>query len=602
MIKNFDTLNDFFNAANSDLHSGDIVVTSGYSAVNDGGAGEYYVISTENTNVAGLVISGKTFSKGSVQLELISDSGEVFVEQFGASSTASSAVNKAAIQAAIDSGARRINFRPTQYNVGDDILVSHPVDIVGNGAKLVFEPTSTVTDMQLFRLDYDSSENEINTATVIKDFCIEGACGNSESAVVSSIRIDCAYNVTVSDISFDGGDCAVYAKKKEFEGYNISRIEIKDCIAENMSNGFAFCTATDVKIKNCRINLVEGGVGVAVSDNSHTFIVEDLTISGGEVAVNIYDGDWNGNATERIFFKNLQVTDTFAAANISDTNLPIHFTNAMVVDVNVGVCMTRAENVTMTNSSVLSVEPSNAGEDTVPVWAVDYAKAKFIHTQFEFPLDFQRVDFDSDNSKASDLVFVDCTIQKTDIHGVDGVTSPSGFGVFGVADVDNIGVIETFDACEFRSCIKDYKLTTGEGENTVITYNFPITLSTATNSGSKLIIKNCRFINEDNSDDEQDETQGETQDETQPPKEYIPYFRLDDNAKFDNIVVYNCFFENYNYKPSEDSSVYPLFGKLTNNGLSCDVSDHNIFARCNMRSSAPDRTNGTTINEVLEYN
>ena len=237
----------------------------------------------------------------------------------------------------------------------------------------------------------------------------------------------------------------------------------------------------------------------------------------------------------------------------------------------------------------------------MPVWVVDYAKAKFTHTQFDFPLDFQRVDFDTGNNETSDLVFVDCTIQKTDIAGVEGVTLPSGFGALGVANANNVGVIETFDACEFRSCIKDYKLTTGEGENTVITYNFPITLSTATNSGSKLIIKNCRFINEDNSDDEQDETQGETQDETQPPKEYIPYFRLDDNAKFDNIVVYNCFFENYNYKPSEDSSVYPLFGKLTNNVLSCDVDDHNIFAKCNMRSSEPVRNTGTTINETKSY-
>ena len=88
----------------------------------------------------------------------------------------------------------------------------------------------------------------------------------------------------------------------------------------------------------------------------------------------------------------------------------------------------------------------------------------------------------------------------------------------------------------------------------------------------------------------------------------MPYFKLDDTAKFDNIVVYNCFFENYEFSKGEgEDKYYPIFGRVIDGIIVTDITNsdnekiHNIFARCNMRSYAPDGTNGTTINEVLEY-
>jgi len=606
----YDSLNDFSNVSVHREVVGDIVKTLGFYNADDGGAATYIVVSDDGMLTENLIVSKEYVRHKNHELRILSENGNGNVEQFGAKGIVNeselsdeekmqiSQLNKSAIESALNSGIPNIEFSPKKYLVSGGIIVERSVNVLGNSATV--ELTTENTSVIAF---YDS-KGTINNAS-ISDINIKGIFNN----LGSSCTLLTAKNIigfSVNNVRFIQGDNALSIYTVDTENEPCSDIYISNCIAENIVNGFGFRTTTDVKIKNCRMILENSGVGISISDNSHTFSIEDLSVSGGEVGVNVSEGVWSEKANERIFFKNLQVTDTVVAVNIYEIDTPIHFANAMIVDVYIGVLMNLAENITMTNSSVILVPPATTCEDivpeVVPIYVFDYAKAMFTHTQFEFPRNFQRIDFETDEQVINNLVFVDCTLQKTDIAGVEGVVSPCGFGSFGAIGINNIAVNETFDACEFRSCIKDYKLTTGEGENTVITYNFPITLSTATNSGSKLIIKNCRFINEDNSDDEQDETQGETQDETQPPKEYIPYFRLDDNAKFDNIVVYNCFFENYNYKPSEDSSVYPLFGKLTNNGLSCDVDDHNIFARCNMRSSAPDRTNGTTINEVLEYN
>ena len=194
----------------------------------------------------------------------------------------------------------------------------------------------------------------------------------------------------------------------------------------------------------------------------------------------------------------------------------------------------------------------------------------------------------------NEISFVDCTFQKTDLPGITGVTEPTGFGEIGCDCTTKHSFVETFDACEFRSYMQNYKLVSEDSDgNDVVTYNLPMTLispttSEATETTSKLIIKNCRFVNENTCT--------------------VPYFLVDDNAKFDNIVVYNCFFENYDCSNEIETEkgteyVYPIFAKLTNNQLSYDISDHNIFAKCNMRSSKPDedRTNGTTINEMVEY-
>ena len=47
--------------------------------------------------------------------------------------------------------------------------------------------------------------------------------------------------------------------------------------------------------------------------------------------------------------------------------------------------------------------------------------------------------------------------------------------------------------------------------------------------------------------------------------------------------------------------VYPVFGRMSNGVLILDSDEHNIFAKCNIRSSAPDRENGTVINEMKTY-
>ncbi len=613
MIKYFGTLNDIFNAATSDLQPGDVVVTGGYGSVNDGGASTYYVTSINNTNNADLDITGKTFSKGSIQLELMFNNGEVNVEQFGAQSTASAANNKAAIQAAIDSGARCVNFRPVQYLVEDDIVINHPVDIAGNGTKLTLIPTVVNSNTHLFCLDFEPCVSNLKIATNIKDMFIVGVTTNALSKSIPSIRINCANRVCFENVCFEGGDYAVYAKKSNNTGCDIRDISISNCKATNMNSGFAFNSSSDIKVKNCRIELREPtnityGFGF-VLDNTYKAFVEDLSVLNATMsAVGVGNKTWDNNSTNRIVFKNLLVDNAIIAISLTNCNLPISFNNAMLIDCDYSFYVADAENITVSNSSFSAKSPLTCAADTRILTFTGYSKMKFMHTQFDFPYAFQAIVYNSEKEKPVELDFVDCTLQKIDVSGLSDTIIPSGFGLIGYEGEYSNRVIQTFDACEFRSYITDYSVTTGEGENAVTTYNFPITLATSSNSDSKLIIKNCRFINEDNSDDEQDETQGETQDETQPPKEYIPYFKLDDNAKFDNIVVYNCFFENYEFSKGEgEDKHYPIFGRVVDGAINTDNTDsdnetiHNIFARCNMRSSAPDTANGTTINEMLEY-
>lgn len=589
MIKYFNTLNDFFDDANSDLESGDIVVTSGYSEVNDGGAGEYYVISTENTNVDSLAISGKTFSKGSIQLELMFNNGEVNVEQFGAQSTASAANNKAAIQAAINSGARRVNFRPAQYNVGNDILINHPVDIVGNGAELALETASTLT--QLFRVEY--AEGAVISPASIRDMKIVGTRVESEGTDNTVnyynilVNIVNAKQFTISDIYFEYGSSAIETTNSSLQ---ITDINIVNCVFRGFCTGIYLSNLKGFKIKNCNIDLLDnnGATGILMNSNVKSGIVEDLTVVNAlDAAIDCWNGEWGQeinevtvtDATDRIMFKNLNIEKCLYGIKINFSDVPIFISNAIATDVAYGMFMECAKNVSIMHSSISLLPPATAPEYAVPVYLAGYVQAEFKHVQFEFPWDFQYSAICAE--EATDVRFTDCTLQKTDIDRVPGVTNPKGFGYIGTNYVGESKYAMTFDACEFRSYIKSYATVVTENETEITTYNFPIILLTLPETDSKLIIKNCRFVNDSTCT--------------------VPYFKLDDSGKFDNIVVYNCFFENYDYTDPNNVSDFPIFGKLTNNSLSCDVSGHNIFAKCNMRSSAPDRENGTTINETLEY-
>ena len=90
-----------------------------------------------------------------------------------------------------------------------------------------------------------------------------------------------------------------------------------------------------------------------------------------------------------------------------------------------------------------------------------------MHTQFDFPYEFQKITYNSEKEKPVDLTFVDCTLRKTDVPGLSDSIIPSGFGTVGYESNYSNQVIETFDACEFRSYIQNYS-----------SDNMPIVLST----------------------------------------------------------------------------------------------------------------------------
>ncbi len=624
MIKDFGTLNEFFNKEDRGVNNGDYVQTYGFNEVNDGGSGLYKVKSINASESEEMIFSGLEVTCKGCTLELIPENGTVRVEQFGAvadcdfanmttkEKTEFFAENKTAIQLAVNSGARRVEFSPGTYYTAEDIHIDHPVDIVGNGAKLVLETDSTST--QLFRVEYSTTVSDNPPAASISDMKIVGTHTitqvqetDSETGEIKTVEKISYYNhgirlvnvsgLKISGIDFEYGSSAINASTIS-SGHTISNICVENCNAENIITSFSFSNTSNLKVYNCKaVCLKDSRFGLSIGGDTIPAIIEDMSIYNGNFAVSV-GANMSESKAGSINFKNLLVDGSKYAFWFNNNTAPVHFANAMVVNVDYALSNNCGKNISIANSSILLKSPEISPDDSHVFYFMGDAQMKFIHTQFEFPKILQKISHTTYLEKTADISFVDCTLQKTDIS--DDIVS-TGFGALGYTGNSVQQVIETFDACEFRSYIKDYKLTTGEGENAVTTYNFPITLSTATNSGSKLIIKNCRFINEDNSDDEQDETQGETQDETQPPKEYIPYFRLDDNAKFDNIVVYNCFFENYNYTDPNKPSDFPIFGKLTNDGLSCDVSGHNIFAKCNMRSSEPVRNIGTTINEMKEY-
>ena len=337
--------------------------------------------------------------------------------------------------------------------------------------------------------------------------------------------------------------------------------------------------------------------GIVVASN-----IINVTDNTGDTSGTNETEDTIGAATDRIFIKNFFAENCGDMAQVYFNTLPVHFSNAMAVDVKAGLRLRQCENLSVSNSSILLLPPEKCPVyDSAAIVLYGTAKAKFLHTQFEFPRDFHIASSMHGNSD-SELSFVDCTLQKTDIPELDGVTKSIGFGRFGFLGGSTNQFNEIFDACEFRSYIKDYSETTGEGENAVIAYNFPAVINVMKNNNSKLIIKNSRFVNDSLCT--------------------IPYFKLNylnldynSEATNENIVVYNCFFENYEFSEGEgEDKCYPIFGRIVGNNIDTEPEEkensdegevslhkYNIFAKCNMRSSAPDRENGTTINETLEY-
>lgn len=562
---------------------GDIVKTAGFYKLNDSGAATYIVTSNSKPLSDNLVVSREFVYHKFHELRILSENGKGCVEQFGAKGNVDLTglsddekaniylTNNTAIESALNSGISTIAFSNKTYLISGGISVEKSVNIVGNSAsiELVSENSSVFS--------FDGPNNMLENVS-ISDINIKGIVGNANNSC-TLINAENVAGFKIDNVKFFDANKALDIHKAENAYDNCSNIRIKNCIAENVENGFKFSNVYDFKIQNCRIEMFENGDGIGLNlmNNVGVGTVEDFSASEGYIGVSYSNSlGWSGYAVERILFKNLLISSAVIAIEMVDTDIPVHFANTMIVDSYSGIYISSAKNITMTNSSVQLVAPSEADEYTNPVSIFNFAQAKFIHTQFDFPYNFQSVDFNEDTKITSDLVFVDCTLQKTDITGAEGVTSPSGFGLFGVIGADKIGVTETFDACEFRSYIQNYSAG-----------NMPVVLSVPNNSDSKLIIKNCRFVNENSCT--------------------VPYFKLDDSAKFDNIVVYNCFFENYNYTDSNASSVYPIFGRVVNGSITPSNTDengakiHNIFARCNMRSSEPTRNSGTTINEMKEY-
>ncbi len=567
--KVYNSLKEYFETEKFTEGQGDIVSILGFDKENDGGAADYLVESTGYTSYDKITFIGDSVTCRGIKLRLLPENGVAYVEQFGAKgdydlSKVSEADkvsfyenNSQSIQLALNSGFEKVAFLKKVYMVSGDILINEPVKAIGNSARLKL----TNENSSVFTVGcQDTALEDVE----ISDLTLEGFSTNGSCALVEAVNVE---NFSMSNIFFDTANRALRVSENSY------KINVRNCTAVNVIHGFEFDNVIDFRINNCKFELAddENSKGLCLAQKTSFGVVEDLSVCNAGYAV-YYDGDgesWDGLAIERILFKNLLVDECDYGVKSHYNEIPLHFSNAMLVNVNYGIYLECVKNLVVTNSSVLIKSPSTAAVDAVPICVRTYAHAKFSHTQFDFPHSFNDIS-SYDECEPCELSFVDCTMQKTDIAGITGVVEPTGFGY--ITDTHSLAaqINETFDACEFRSYIQNYSAD-----------NMPIALFAPIGSGSKLIIKNCRFVNDSTCT--------------------VPYFKLDDSGKFDNIVVYNCFFENYNYTDPNNASDFPIFGKLTNNTLSSDVSSHNIFARCNMRSSAPDRENGTTINEMVTY-
>lgn len=579
----YSSMDEFSKKSKHDEAVGDIVKTFGFYNSDDGGAATYIVTSNSKPLSDNLIVSREFIYHKFHELKIISDNGIGYVEQFGAQGIADeselsdeektriSQLNKSAIESAFNSGIPNIEFSAKKYLVTGGITVENSVNINGNSAVIEMCGNNDSV-IKLSKLGAFVEDVALSNVT-LRGKDVESAC--------ALLWGDNVCNFSVDNVRFDTCNRALYISSGSESSNTIA---VKNCIVTNALSGFEFDDVIDFKIKNSRIELVENenSKGLIFNQNTIFGLVEDVSVCyAGDCAV-LYEGQsetWDGLAIERILFKNLLIDESNYGIKATYNEIPLHFSNAMLVNVNYGIYLEYAKNLVVTNSSVLIKSPSTAADDAVPICVRTYAQAKFSHTQFDFPHNFNDMST-YDEGEPCELSFVDCTIQKTDIADVDGVVEPTGFGY--ITDTHSLAakLIESFDACEFRSYIKNYATTVAGNEEEITNYNFPMMLSALNETDSKLIIKNCRFVNENTCT--------------------VPYFKLD-GGKFDNIVVYNCFFENYNYTDPNNSSDFPIFGKLTNNGLSCDVYGYNIFAKCNMRSSEPIRNTGTTINEMKAY-
>ena len=592
-IKTYESLSAFFAQENFSEIEGDYVQTLGFDTPGDGGAAMFRVISVAEASISTqLEISERTFVRGEYTLELIPENNTVYVEQFGAKGNVElsdreytadeilahylniASLNKNAIEQAVKA-APVVAFRTKDYFVSENIIIDTPVKLLGNNARLLLNTENETASMFIV----DCNNNDGFSKIEFWDMFIAGTMYSeypfNERTAISVTE---THNLVLNNIHFM---CTGYVLNATSAATDLcENISVIDCIAEDVCNGLYFKDATNVKIRNLRINHADTeiypdavlGFGLKLEGNCFGANVEDLSVfnSPGS-AIAIENGVWDSDATNSIFFKNILVDGvTGTAIDIQTNNIPARFANAMVVNTRIGMLLNNSENVDVVNSSFV-VDDSTGWMLNI----VSTAKAKFTKTQFEFPANFQKYYQGAVSDKTAELTFVDCTLQKSDMG--DNAT---GFGTLGYTGNLNNAVIQTFDACEFRSYQRDF--CTLDENGAMVAYNPPITLRARPNTNSKLIIKNCRFVNDSPCN--------------------APYFMLDDTRIYGNVVIYNCFFENYTYSETADGAeTFPLFAKVTNGVAVADTTNHNVFARCNMRSSTPIRGTGTTINETKEY-
>ena len=281
--KVYNSLKEFFNRDKYTEGLGDIVSTLGFDKENDGGAANYIVESTAYTNDDQIVFLNDTVSCKGFKLRLLPENGVVYVEQFGAKgnydlskvSEADKAVfyenNSNAIQNAFNSGLPSIAFANKVYMVSGDILISKPVRVIGNSAKLkLAQNNDSIITI--------GCQDTILENVEISDLILEGVSSSENCTLVSAENVG---DFTLDRISFDTANRALSVTSVSENSYEIN---VRNCTAINVASGFKLDNVIDFKITNCRIELAntEDSKGLYFTQKTSFGVVEDVSVYNAE--------------------------------------------------------------------------------------------------------------------------------------------------------------------------------------------------------------------------------------------------------------------------------------------------------------------------------
>ncbi len=258
------------------------------------------------------------------QPTLLAPSGALSVTDYGAKGDGVTD-DRAALQKAINAaGAGATVYFPagTYFMSQSSVFLNIPSNITlrgeGNASVLVFQDDGQ--DKRSTGLRVGGQTN-----VTIRDLKLMGTQANRRASV-QLIRADGTNGLTLSNITFDGGE---YALRTTGSSSWASNITVSNCrTLGNVLNPFFFAYARNIRVSGCKLeaNRVDCISGrwphhFYISDNVDGLYVSDCTLSGGQ-HVSITAG---GENCTNLYFSDIVFDDVLGAIHCGGRVTGIHF-------------------------------------------------------------------------------------------------------------------------------------------------------------------------------------------------------------------------------------------------------------------------------------